>query len=412
MVGGLTEEDDGAGVPTPDPTEEHWDLGNIDTGRVSQTRRSSTLGPGRDEGITTSTQIRELGKRLADQLVKQHGCCSDCHEQAKRDHEEQHVEHWGLQHYLRQVQVGNPYPDVLSRDELTKRGDNLAGPTTAARKRQVYNGISPAHASTSSPLHICLASEDEPTGVPSVTFDIDSVVGFPTSLAVARQGIRWHPTQMAVSDVQSSLHLNSTPVSYYDADGRAHYIRRPIHQVPHYTFGRLAGFEDVSLCLLLPHLYRKEQQCSRLRDNDFRLWMDEILIPAISRHYPNSVLQHYRSSYDHSRSNATAQGVESRSQRVDPVAREQTLWYLLLPDALHEVWKTILERISRPGLHGFRDIRILLHAKNLKIMTKDDSWERMTQRFERNWTHAVVRSYTSGEFYFDIGKEVSLSHGG
>jgi hypothetical protein len=85
------------------------------------------------------------------------------------------------------------------------------------------------------------------------------------------------------------------------------------------------------------------------------------------------------------------------------------LWYFLPPYSFHEIWETILESTDRPGLHMFRDIQILLHAKNLKIMTKDDSWQHMTQRFERYWTHAVLESYTSSEFYFDVGKEVCPS---
>jgi hypothetical protein len=36
-------------------------------------------------------------------------------------------------------------------------------------------------------------------------------------------------------------------VSYFDEAGRLHEVRRPVHQIPHYTFGRLVGFEDISL---------------------------------------------------------------------------------------------------------------------------------------------------------------------
>jgi hypothetical protein len=57
---------------------------------------------------------------------------------------------------------------------------------------------------------------------------------------------------MAVSDLQSSLYLDPIRVQYFDATGQAHSIRRLIHQVPHYTFGRLIGFEDISLYLLFP----------------------------------------------------------------------------------------------------------------------------------------------------------------
>ena len=154
-------------------------------------------------------------------------------------------------------------------------------------------------------------------------FDVDSITGFPSDLAVAKEGIRWYPTQMPVSDLQSGLHLRPRAVSYFDEADRLHQVRRPVHRIPHYTFGRLVGFEDISLYFLFPHLYREEQQSSRLRDQDFRLWMDGILLPIIYKHYSSSHVQHYPSSYDHSRYNATARGVESRTRQVDPVSREQ-----------------------------------------------------------------------------------------
>jgi hypothetical protein len=50
-----------------------------------------------------------------------------------------------------------------------------------------------------------------------------------------------------------------------------------VHKIPHYTFGRLVGFEDISLYFLFPQLYREDQQSSRLRDDDFRIWMDQVL---------------------------------------------------------------------------------------------------------------------------------------
>ena len=88
--------------------------------------------------------------------------------------------------------------------------------------------------------------------------------------------------------------------------------------------------------------------------------MDQILLPAIYQHYEGSLIQHYPSSFDHSQLNATARGVEMRSQRVDPVAREQLLFYFLPPDALPLVWASIQETIERAGLQQFLNLTILV----------------------------------------------------
>lgn len=96
-------------------------------------------------------------------------------------------------------------------------------------------------------------------------------MGFARSLAVVKLGVRWNPTQMPVSDLRSSLYLDPLPVHYFRSDGRAYHVRRLVHKIPHYTFGRLVGFEDISLYFLFPRLFREEQQSSRLRDDNFRI---------------------------------------------------------------------------------------------------------------------------------------------
>uniref|UniRef100_A0A093UKY7 Uncharacterized protein n=1 Tax=Talaromyces marneffei PM1 TaxID=1077442 RepID=A0A093UKY7_TALMA len=311
-----------------DPGHEDLDVLPYST---APTMESSTAAPDLTE---------ELAKRLSNQLIQHH----------------------------------RSFPDILSVNRLAKREDQLADQIPVERKREIYNSVPSARSSSSRPLHICLATEDRQLTSTSVMFDIDSVISFPTSLAIAQQGILWHPTQMPVSDLQSSLHLNPIPVHYEDHHGHAYTVRQPIHQVPHYTFGRLAGFEEISLYLLFPQLYREDQQYSRLWDEDFKKWIDEVLLPVIYHHQSSSMVQHYPSSHDHK--------------------------------SLHPIWEDILHQIGRPGLRQFQDVRILLQAKNLKTMTKDWTWQQMMQWFYGFWDHAVDLSYTSANFYFDIGKEV------
>lgn len=113
----------------------------------------------------------------------------------------------------------------------------------------------------------------------------------------------------------------------------------PIHEVPHYSFGRLVGFEDATLYLLFPRLYRQEQQSSRLRDEDFQVWIDRVLLPAVYKHHKSSLVQHYPSSSNHAKYNSTARGVEARSVKVDNVPREQQLSYFIPPEHLGLIWQ-------------------------------------------------------------------------
>ncbi|EXK75695.1 hypothetical protein FOQG_19539 [Fusarium oxysporum f. sp. raphani 54005] len=327
--------------------------------------------------------IKHLAQELAEQLIKFQGCCNECHQAAKRNHMEDANEHISLAMYLYFTpELG---PDILSRETIAHQKDDVAGKLSPESRRQLFCGID----SREEVAYICLDEDERVSDGAGVTFDIDSIVAFPSSLAVAKKGIHWSPTRMTVSDLQSDLHLRSIPVTFLDTNGKQHQVHRPVHQIPHYTFGRVIGFEDISLYLLFPNLYREEQKSSKLRDEDFRLWMDGILLPAIYQCYSTAHVQHYPSSYDHSRCNSTARGVEGLSQRVHPVAREQQLVYYLPPEALADVWATITAAIQEPGFQQFRDVTILLQAKNLKVLTKDVTWEKMMSRFEQYWTSAI-----------------------
>ncbi|PNP55221.1 hypothetical protein FNYG_15524 [Fusarium nygamai] len=292
-------------------------------------------------------------------------------------------------------------PDIVSHETIAHQKDDLAGKLSPESRRQIFCGVD----SREEVPYICLDEDERVSDGAGVSFDIDSVVAFPSNLAVAKKGIHWSPTRMTVSDLQSDLHLRSIPVTFVGTNGKQHQVHRPVHQIPHYTFGRVIGFEDISLYLLFPNLYREEQKCNKLRDEDFRLWMDGILLPAIYQCYSAAHVQHYPSSYDHSRYNSTARGIEGLSQRMHPVAREQQLVYYLPPEALADVWATITTAIQEPGFQQFRDVTILLQAKNLKVLTKGVTWEKMISKFEQYWTSAIDNSHTTTDLYFDIGKE-------
>ncbi|KAK2469310.1 hypothetical protein H9L39_19027 [Fusarium oxysporum f. sp. albedinis] len=322
------------------------------------------------------SRVKRLGRQLAQQLIRFQGCCADCHRSAKAQHDQVQREHISLAAYLEST--ADICPEIISSTRIASPEDGLSEKLGSLDRRQVYCGLgSGGHAS-----HICLNEDERITHVAGVSFDVDSVTGFPSSLAIAKQGIRWSPTQMPVSDLQSNLHLCPREVHYLDMAGNQRRVHRPVHRIPHYTFGRLIGFEDVSLYLLFPNLYREEQKSSRLRDEDFRTWMDGLLLPIIHNHYSNSHVQHYPSSYDHSKHNATARGIETLAQRVHPIAREQQLMYYLPPESLGAVWASIQLAVQRPGFRHFRDVTVLLQAKNLKVLTGDITWSQTMARFQ------------------------------
>lgn len=354
------------------------------------------LEPGAD-----LSDIEKLSIRLVDQLLQFQGCCRDCHSDAAKTHADKHETHSSLQTF---VSESRNCPDILGSGRIAKREDHLDQTMSTAEKRWTFSGIRPDNPD-SSPEHICLEEGDTPCTTASVRFDIDSITGFATSLGIAKGGIRWNVMQMPVSDLQSSLHLNFLRVYFGDSHGHQHSILRPVHEIPHYTIARLVGFEDVSIYILFPRLYREGQQSSRLLDDDFETWMDRVLLPAIYHHCESDQTQHYPSSYQHGKCNATARGVEGRSRKIDALPREQLLMHFVPPEQLHDIWETIQQLVGEPGLQQYQGMKLLLHAKNLKTLMKGITWGAMMTRFRKNWGPIVDDRYMSADFFYDIGKE-------
>jgi hypothetical protein len=330
------------------------------------------------------------------------GCCEQCHTQASQEGADQQEDHYSLAEFM--DEAAGQCPDTLSSNKIASFQDNLGGSMTAAQKQWTFSGIHPDFPEEG-PAHICLEKDETPCRTARVTFDIDSITGFCSSLGVAQGGIRWNFMQMPGSDLQSDLHLAKQRVQYYDSHGHLHSILKPVHEIPHYTLGRLVGFEDVSLYLLFPRLYREEQQSSRLLDSDFETWLDRILLPAIYEYHDGGQVQHYPSTYYHGKYNSTARGVEGRSRKVDMIPREQLLMNFLEPDQLHVVWERVQELAQQPGLEQFKGVTILLHAKNLKTLIRGRTWGKMKARLDKYWSLVVDARYMLSKFYWDVGKE-------
>ncbi|KAH8661713.1 hypothetical protein BGZ61DRAFT_563322 [Ilyonectria robusta] len=147
-------------------------------------------------------QVDRLAYQLTDQLITFRGCCVDCHRAAKLQHHQDPREHISLAAYLESTT--GLCPEVLSSTRIASLEDDLAGKTSSASRQQIYCGL---ESGDLAPPHLCMSEDERVTAVAGVGFDVDSITGFPSNLAVAKQGIRWYPTQMPVSDLQSGLHL-------------------------------------------------------------------------------------------------------------------------------------------------------------------------------------------------------------
>ncbi|KFZ11857.1 hypothetical protein V501_04537 [Pseudogymnoascus sp. VKM F-4519 (FW-2642)] len=301
--------------------------------------------------------------KLAKQLRRFQGCTHAQHREADRKHREHHQRpdvHSGCSSIseITSLLRGSrevPLPDVLSSATLMKAADYEGADCQAA-----FEGTSPRAGLGESPSrndglprNLCMSQHhtvSKKNRQPNVTFDIDSICCFPTSLAASRRGINWYPK--VVPEIYSSTQDSSLLLWLFDWDGRTAHVR------------------------LLPLALRVQ-------------------------HYPASAR-----IADLDSMAASAEGL-----RIKESAREQLLKHAIQPQYLDSLWTIILETINEnPGFHRFRGATLFMHSKNTKLefMGSGASLTEMYDSWHRRWTEATDEHfYNKDRSYVDLAKQTT-----
>ena len=260
------------------------------------------------------------------------------------------------------------------------------------------------------PPHVCLHKDAEQC-LPRrgrITFDVDSLLAFASTLAVARKGIKYSATQSWVMTIKSDLHVNVS-ARYEGEDGRIRNRKVSIHKVPHYHFGQLTGYSDIKVYFLFPRLYKRDHAFNALPLETFQKWTDKVLLPAINHVLESPALQHQPSSARASYLNSMARSRENASRAQPPAALSQGQHFDLQEAHLGPIWEEILRFIGEePGLGEFKGVMILLNAKNIKSATQARTlplaWERFWNRFSEHVDEACLDPDNA---FFDLAKEAT-----
>ncbi|KAF1957687.1 hypothetical protein CC80DRAFT_515784 [Byssothecium circinans] len=250
---------------------------------------------------------------------------------------------------------GTPLPDVLSNPKLMKPSDLPKG------------------------LDLKAANKGRAT---KVRFDIDSVCCFPSSLAFAWNGINWHPRAYPILNLDADIHFSLT-ASAYNYRGDLVTKNLPLHKVPHYCFSSVAGSIKsllIFIFFLELHLESRYEHTTYLSKQDQQLWLDAVLLPAISKTVNDLTLVSFLLA---SKDNASL-GVTT-------------------------LWTTILERITENlGLSRFNGATLFAHAKNTKLAHMTDDLTFAYKRWEKTWAEiAHPQFYSKDRTYVDIAKIVT-----
>ena len=230
----------------------------------------------REEADTSNTSV--VADKIFEQLVRGfHGCSLEQHVDKLSSHmEDQRESHSGIEYLAAQ-----PFPSVLANDSLLAKSQYSQ---SVFPSPQVWKAIVTGAGNSlqsQAPRRICLHSDDSKDSVSNIAFDIDSVHGFATSLAVARHGIWYYHAPLARQNIKHDEHIESGRTQPHQSPSDLP-SENPtmIKDVAHLLVGRIGGAENFNLHVLFPHLGFEGKHFRCLTNQQVSRWIYQIFHPA------------------------------------------------------------------------------------------------------------------------------------
>lgn len=246
-----------------------------------------------------------------------------------------------------------------------------------------------------------------------VAFDVDSLLGFATSLAIARKGLWYQPALQMRQNMKNDIHLETDMFhSTDDPEQPERSSPAMLHDVPHFLLGRIVGAHDITLHVLFPHITPAQDKFTALSQKQLTRWIDQIFLPALHKHLPAHYMQHIPSSFRHGLANSKAHQVEGRKIETASYQSQMSLGHHLQAKYLGGVWDDILEMIDNtPSMADFREPQLFFQAIRTKLEFKTGSSQPTLldamEEFE-SYLHDVIDPafVQFDRFYVDIGKKI------
>lgn len=369
-------------------------------------------------------QKSEFIRSLVSQLSGFHGCrimemvMGKNMEQEKDDEDSQELESensllptlsegsiTGLE-IFKDPSTDNEIPDVLGSHKLLSAGSCQMSPSNW---KTLFTGLRDSDVSEKPPIVSLLHTQRYHPALPrrpQLQWDLDSILAFPTSLACARHGISYQANPNIVYNIKSDVHLTMKVLDNTDPD-HPRMLSKPLHKIPHYCFGQLSRFQDLSIFFFFPRLYDSKNDFIRLTDHNLERWTNHILLPAIYDTLPAGLLQHLPASWQQGKCNSQAAAYESKQRQHGSRPHQQNLRYILLPQFLHQIWTRMLERIKEPGNGHFAGVQLVLNGKNLKMSFKNKSIQRLWTKIGAIWKDNINSIFLRfDKVFLDIAKEI------
>jgi hypothetical protein len=318
---------------------------------------------------------------------------------------------------------GSGSSSLPSISQIVATATTTATPTTA-NLTTATNSNSPLPNQSSLPRNLCLDSHHSSSSTrkePEISFDIDSTCCFPTSLAVAKNGIKLNATAEAALNLSASIHF-AVCTTQLNAQQELTSIAIPIHLLPHYCLGRIVNMDDMHIFICFPNLHESSSYSSSncLSIEDQELWFDGILLPCLNQALasPNKKL-YYPASKRVAEHTATAAATEGFVRKFS--SRRQIIDHTVQQEDLELLWPLICNRIEEAVAVGAPEARfakplLFISHKNSKLQymksgAAKDILQLLPMAYDawlRGWTFGMdERFYSKEDTFVDLAKQTT-----
>jgi hypothetical protein len=350
-------------------------------------------------------------QKLYDELIHGfHGCTEE-------EHFTQHQTHLSdagdNHHGMGAMFNDDAFPSVLGlQDMITPERLARERAPTPQQWQAMFCGI-PAHGRQRYPTRLCLHTEQARAMEADVAYDIDSFLGFATSLAFAKKGLWSQVASQMKQNIATDVHINTSISQPHTDPERPPRTRQAmLKHTPHFMLGRVEGAHDIAVYVLFPHLPVFGDTFKSLTREQHSRWMDQVYLPALHQFYPAHYNQHIPASFQTALDNSRAHSVEKRQRQGQNYQAQRAIGYHLQPEHLAEVWDEVLRVVgSTPGLADFSDPQLFFTSKGTKLQFKTNEVRPglgdAMEYFQSYLEDVLDLGYVElDRLYVDIGQEI------
>ncbi|KAI9654009.1 MAG: hypothetical protein M1829_001104 [Trizodia sp. TS-e1964] len=278
---------------------------DLDNNAHNQPENNTYSSELKESSVSATKPVSNLTAELLYDLFQEFKDCS------AEEHNVTLAEHMaeaeGNHHPLSATYYDSPvFKALLSGSTLTAKGTSRTSYSSPFKLSKFYNGW--AGSEGQDIKNICLHVMNSMEMEIQVSYDIDSFLGFASSLAFAKQGLFLCLKPLVMKNIQTNLHITCDSRRYVDAElgNDINLSRQHIKDVPYIYLGHIEGQKEVCVYALFSALNEPGAKFFGLTEKQLSQWTDKILLPALSKVTPSIVKQHYSASYNVANLNACA----------------------------------------------------------------------------------------------------------